>query len=290
MRKITSIRTYVIAMLFAGFTSGFVSCEKPVEQKNVGLQLYSLRDAMGQDVKGTVEKVGAMGYKFVEAAGYSDGKFYGMDPVEFKTLCETNGLQFLGSHTGRDLPEEGGWDETMAWWDQCIDAHAAAGVKWIVQPWMGRVGYESLEGLKNYCEYWNAVGEKCNAKGIRFGYHNHDKEFTELEGQVIYDFMLENMDADKVMFQLDVYWCVVGGKNPVDYFKKYPGRFEVWHIKDKAELGASGTMDFESYWAEAATSGMKYGVVEVEEYNMDPFESVKVSLDYLNNSPFVVLP
>jgi sugar phosphate isomerase/epimerase len=144
--------------------------------------------------------------------------------------------------------------------------------------------------LKKYCEYWNAVGEKCNAKGIRFGYHNHDKEFTELEGKVIYDFMLENMDADKVMFQLDVYWCVVGGKNPVDYFKKYPGRFEVWHIKDKAELGASGTMDFESYWAEAATSGMKYGVVEVEEYNMDPFESVKVSLDYLNNSPFVVLP
>jgi len=118
MRKFTSIRTYVIAMLFAGFASGFVSCEKPVEQKNVGLQLYSLRDAMGQDVKGTVEKVGAMGYKFVEAAGYNDGKFYGMDPVDFKNLCETNGIQFLGSHTGRDLPEEGGWDETMAWWDQ----------------------------------------------------------------------------------------------------------------------------------------------------------------------------
>jgi hypothetical protein len=76
----------------------------------------------------------------------------------------------------------------------------------------------------------------------------------------------------------------------VDYFRNYPGRFEVWHIKDKAELGASGTMDFEAYWAEAQTSGMKYGVVEVEEYNMDPFESVKVSLDYLNNAPFVVLP
>jgi sugar phosphate isomerase/epimerase len=276
---------YVLILLLSATPAVFFqSCEKPEEPKNIGLQLYSLRDAMKTDVSGTIAKVGQMGYTYVEAAGYHDGLFYGMDPVEFKNLCEVNGLKFLGSHTGKDLPEEGGWDETMAWWDTCIEAHAAAGVKWIVQPWMGRVGYESLDGLKQYCDYWNEVGNKCNARGIRFGYHNHDKEFTELEGEVIYDFMLQNMDPENVMFQLDLYWCVVGGKDPVDYFTRYPGRFEIWHIKDKAEVGASGTMDFQAYWAAAGQSGMKYGVVEVEEYNFDPFQSVKMSLDYLTAS------
>ena len=272
------------------FLGIFNSCNQPEAPKQLGLQLYSLRDAIRNDVPGTIARVGEMGYTFVEAAGYNNGQFYGMEPVEFRDLLASHGLEFLGSHTGRDLPVEGGWDETMEWWDQCIDAHVAAGVKWIVQPWMGRVGYESLDGLKKYCEYWNAVGEKCNAKGIRFGYHNHDREFTELEGEIIYDFMLENMDADKVMFQLDLYWCVVGGKDPVDYFRRYPGRFEVWHIKDKAEVGTSGSMDFPGYWAAAGLSGMKYGIVEVEEYNFDPFESVRMSLEYLQNADFVVMP
>ncbi len=280
----------VAAVLLIASTALFYSCQKPAEPKNIGLQLYSLRDAMREDVSGTVAKVGEMGYTFVEAAGYRDGKFYNMDPIEFKNLCEANGLQFLGSHTGRDLPDAESWDETMEWWATAIDAHAAAGVKWIVQPWMGIEGYESLEGLQRYCDYWNTVGEMCNAKGIRFGYHNHDREFTELEGEIIFDYMLRNMDASKVMFQLDLYWCVVGGKNPVDYFNNYPGRFELWHIKDKAELGASGTIDFASFFAQAKQSGLQYGIVEVEEYNYDPFESVKMSYDYLNNAPYVLLP
>jgi sugar phosphate isomerase/epimerase len=290
MNKRLSGRTIVLAAILPLIAYLIVSCEKPAVEKQIGLQLYSLRDAMRDDVPGTIARVGAIGYTFVEAAGYRDGLFYGMAPVEFKNLCELNGLALIGSHTGRDFPEDGQWDETMAWWEQCIDAHFAAGVKWIVQPWMGRAGYESLEGLRKYCDYWNIVGEMCNAKGIRFGYHNHDREFTELEGVIIYDFMLENMDPDKVMFQLDLYWCVVGGKNPVDYFNKYPGRFEVWHIKDKTELGVSGMMDFASYWAAAPQSGLKYGVVEVEEYNFDPFESVQISFDYLKNADFVVLP
>ena len=109
----------------------------------------------------------------------------------------------------------------MLWWDTCIAAHKKAGVKWIVQPWMGKTGYESLDGLKAYCKYFEAVGEKCNKAGIRFGYHNHDKEFTtEFEGKPVYDWMLELCDAKKVMFQLDLYWIDHGGKNALDYFEK----------------------------------------------------------------------
>jgi sugar phosphate isomerase/epimerase len=267
----------------------FNSC-KPAG-KNIGLQLYSIRDSINRDVPAAIEKVADMGYTFVEPAGYRDGKFYGMDPAEFKALCEKNGLHVLSSHTSRNLPDSTNYDETMAWWDQCIDAHVAAGAKYIVQPSMGRSAYESIENISKWCAYFNEVGEKCNAKGIRFGYHNHANEFTTVFGDtILYDFMLQNTDPAKVMFQLDLYWCVEGGKNPVDYFNKYPGRFELWHIKDKEEIGASGMMDFESIWAARDISGMKYGIVEVEKYNFDQFTSCARSYEFLNNAEYVVMP
>ncbi|MFZ0280738.1 MAG: TIM barrel protein, partial [Bacteroidales bacterium] len=254
--------------------------------------LYSVRDSIKNDVPGAIEKVGEMGYKFVEPAGYGDGKFYGMDPVAFKALCEENGMSVLSSHTGRPAPDSSNMNETMGWWETCIDAHVAVGAKFIVQPSMEDSAYESLGGLKQWCDYFNMVGEMCNAKGIRFGYHNHSKEFSTKPDSTIsvYDFMLQNTDPAKVMFEMDLYWTVMGGANPVDYFNKYPGRFELWHIKDKAELGDSGLMDFAAIWAAAAQSGMKYGVVEVEEYNFDEFTSCQKSLEFLNNSEFVVMP
>ena len=300
-RKKISLKTFLIVSVSVLMLQGFVSCnsakkQAPVEEKSavaekfIGLQLYSLRDSMKVNVAGTVAAVGEMGYKFVETAGYGDGKIYGMDPVEFKNLCESNGMKFLGAHTGQDVPTQEKWAETMAWWDVCIAAHKAADVKWIVQPWMGGTGYESLDGLKRYCEYFNAVGEKCNAAGIRFGYHNHDKEFsTVLEGKPVYDWMLELTDPAKVMFQMDLYWTVVGGKLPTEYFEKYPGRFELWHIKDKEELGASGMMDFAAIFAGKEKSGVKYGIVEVEEYNFPPIESCQKSLDYLIAADYVNL-
>ncbi|MBN1819457.1 MAG: sugar phosphate isomerase/epimerase [Prolixibacteraceae bacterium] len=287
MKRI-QIKTFVLIFITGILATTLFYCQKAPKEKFIGLQLYSVRDDMNNDAKATVAAVGEMGYKFVEAAGYGDGKFYSMEPLEFKELCETNGLQFLGSHTGQDVPNDTTWDSTMAWWDECIDAHAAAGVKWIVQPWMGGTGYESLEGLKRYCAYFNAVGEKCNAKGIRFGYHNHDNEFkTELEGKPVYDWMLELTDPEKVMFQMDLYWIIEGGKNPIDYFDAYPGRFENWHIKDKEEVGASGAIDFAAIFAEKEKAGVKYGVVEVEEYNFEPLESCRLSLEFLNKADYV---
>jgi sugar phosphate isomerase/epimerase len=267
------------------------SFKSPVPSKNIGLQLYSIRDSIKRDVDGSIKKVGAMGYRFVEPANYADGKFYGMTPVDFKALCKANNMTILSSHTGQDVPDSANKAKTMAWWDACIDAHIAAGAKFIVKPSMGGAAYKSLAELKRYCDYFNEIGAKCNAKGIRFGYHNHDKELsTVLDGQTMYDFMLKNTDPKKVMFEMDLYWVVVGGANPVDYFNKYPGRFELWHIKDKEEIGASGKMDFKAIWANAAKSGMKYGVVEVEQYNFDQFTSCRKSIDFLNAADYVVMP
>lgn len=259
--------------------------------KNIGLQLYSLRDSIRNDVPGVIAGTAEMGYKFVEPAGYRDGKFYNMEPADFKALCDEYNLPVLSSHTGRNAPDSSNYEETMAWWDECIDAHVAVGAKYIVQPSMGRPAYASLEGILAYCKYFNEVGAKCNAKGIRFGYHNHSNEFkTQFDGVTLYDIMMENCDPDKVMFELDLYWCVEGGADPVDYFNKYPGRFELWHIKDAEEIGASGKMDFESMWAAAEISGMQYGIVEVERYNYDPMVSCKMSIDFLNEADYVKMP
>jgi sugar phosphate isomerase/epimerase len=274
----------VAAFLFQGLTS----CETAPKEKVIGLQLYSVRDDMKKDVPGTIAAVGEMGYKYVEAAGYKDGKIYGMDPVEFKNLCEKNGLHFWGAHAGQAVPTDENWDKTMVWWDVCIAAHKSAGAKWIVQPFMDKVGYESLDGLKRYCKYFNAVGEKCNAAGIRFGYHNHSHEFTTvLDGKSVYDWMLELTDSKKVMFEMDLYWIIEGDKKPCDYFEKYPGRFELLHIKDAEEVGASGNINFAAIFAQREKAGAKYGIVEVEQYNFEPLVSCKKSIEYLQAADFV---
>lgn len=266
---------------------GLSMCSGSKPAKEIGIQLYSVRDDMKKEPRETVKKVGEMGYSFVEAAGYADGLFYGMSPTDFKALVEESGMKFLSSHTGRDLPDSSNYEATMAWWDQCIDAHKAAGVKYIVQPWMGEVGYASLDGLKQYCDYFNAVGEKCNQNGILFGYHNHSKEFSTLEGETIYDFMLTNTDPEKVFFQLDLYWIQEGGGDALTYFSNYPGRFKLWHVKDEKELGASGKMNFAPIFAQANTAGMQHIIVEVEKYDYEPLVSIQKSLEYLQNADFV---
>lgn len=280
-----NFKNYLFAIMAFFMISGVSAVEKS-KKKNIGIQLWSVRKDIKTDLEGTIAKLGEMGYSFVEAAGYGDGKFYGMSPKEFKALLKKNGLKMRSSHTGMNLPKEGEWDNAMKWWDDCIAAHKAVGAKFIVKPSMG--GYGSLEELKKYCNYYNVVGEKCNKAGIRFGYHNHAKEFeTVLDGNLFYDYLLENTDPKKVMFELDLYWIYKGKKNAVDYFKKYPGRFELFHVKDEMELGESGKMDFKSSFDNAKLAGMKYYIVEVERYNFEPLESVAKSFEYLNNAEFV---
>lgn len=154
---------------------------------------------------------------------------------------------------------------------------------------MGKYAYGSLEGLKKTCEYFNAVGEKCNKAGVRFGYHNHYSEFKNIPGtdQIIYDYMVKNTDPKKVTFEMDVYWIYKGGQQAVDYFNKYPGRFELLHIKDAKELGASGEMDFKPIFENAKKAGAKLFIVENEQYNFPPLESVQKCLDFLNKAAYV---
>ena len=259
-------------------------------KKQIGLQMYSLRDDLNKDVKGTIEKLGKIGYVEMEAASFDNGKFYGMEPEAFKALLEANGMKLISSHTGANYTgDQASWDAAMTWWDMAIAAHKKAGCTFIVKPSMGDYPYKNLEALKKTCEYFNAIGEKCNAAGIRFGYHNHNKEFTKIvdADDLVYDYMLKNTDPKKVMFEMDVYWVFKGGKNAVDYFNKYPKRFELLHIKDEKEIGASGLIDFKQIYENNAKAGTKYCIVEVERYDFEPFVSVQKSFDYLNKASFV---
>ncbi len=256
---------------------------KASPRHEVYIQLYSVRDAVKTDLDGTIARLAAMGYKGVEAAGYADGKFYGLNPGEFKSLIEKTGMKVISSHASRplaDRPSLTDWDETWAWWDTAIAAHQAAGMQTIVIPWMPTPG--SLADLKTYCDYYNRIGERCNAAGLKLGYHNHAFEFTSIEGETMYDYMLRNTDASKVFFQMDVFWVVEGGKNPVDYFSAYPGRFRQLHLKDEKELGKSGKVDFKSILRAREVAGVGELMVEVEKYSLEPIESVRVSLEYLN--------
>jgi sugar phosphate isomerase/epimerase len=145
---------------------------------------------------------------------------------------------------------------------------------------------KTLSDLKVYCDYYNRIGEKCKTAGIRFGYHNHSFEFAKIENEIMYDYMLKNTDANNVFFQMDVYWVVRGGCSPVDYFKKYPGRFEILHLKDNKELGESGMVGFDAIFGNSKVAGTNYFIVEVEKYNFTPIESVRKSLLYLQNNSF----
>lgn len=272
----------MIPLVFFSCKNSAVKTDKPI-----GLQLYSVRDSMQTDPKGTLARVGEIGYPYVEAAGYAEGKFYGMDPAAFKAEVEKDGMVLISSHTGQALPDSSTWEETMKWWDQCIDAHVTADVKFIVQPFMGEGAYNSLDTLKMYCDYFNTIGEKCAAKGIKFGYHNHENEFKSIDGTRIYDFMLENTDPSRVFFQMDLWWITQGGGDPVAYFAQYPGRFLLWHVKDEKELGQSGKIDFAPIFAHAEEAGVQYYIIEVEEYSMEPIESVRQSFDYLVKSNLI---
>lgn len=257
-------------------------------EKDIYLQLYSVRDDIKADYQATIDTVANIGFTGVEAAGYNDGQFYGMAPADFKKSIEDAGMEVLSSHASCPLADnvkDTNWDEVWKWWDTAIQAHKDAGMKYLVVAWIPTP--KTLADLKAYCDYFNQIGEKCNAAGIRFGYHNHNFEFVEIEGEMMYDYMLKNTDPAKVFFQMDVYWVVRGGQSPVDYFNAYPGRFEILHIKDNKELGQSGMLGFDAIFKNIDKSGAKYLVVEVEKYTNTPFESIKESYNFLADADYV---
>lgn len=269
-------------------------------KKDIAIQLYSVRDLIGSYVGQTggydndytkvLKEIAEMGYTAVEAAGYNDGKFYNRTPQEFKKDVESVGLKVLSSHCTKPLSAEelasGDFTESLKWWDIAIKAHKNAGMTYLVTPWLDVP--KTVKDLKTYCDYYNEIGKRCKAQGITYGYHNHAHEFLKVEDKVVMmDYMIENTNPEYVFIEMDVYWVVIGKASPVDYFKKYPGRFKVLHIKDHREIGQSGMVGFDAIFNSAETAGVNHIVVEVEKYSTTVEEGIKQSIDYLLKAPFV---
>jgi sugar phosphate isomerase/epimerase len=231
------------------------------------------------------------GYTTVETANYGDGKLYGLAPEEFKACMEKAGLKPLSTHTTRGLSKEeleagAPSEETMKWWDECIAAHKAAGMEYVVTP--SQRTPETLKDLQIWCDYHNAIGKKCAEAGLKYGYHNHSFEFNKIEDKVMIDYMIENTDPQYVFFEMDVYWTVMGKASPVAYFKKYPGRFKLLHIKDHKEIGQSGMVGFDAIFRNAEIAGVEHIIVEAEAYeSADMMEGVGMCADYLLKADFV---
>lgn len=256
--------------------------------KYLGLQLYSLREMVKDEgIQKVLEIVAKMGYNSLETAGYNDGKFYGEAPADLKKMVNDLGMKLTSSHLGRNI--SGNRDEDMAWWNKAVEAHNAAGMKYMVMP-SSPLGGEgaTLDNVKRYSDYFNEIGLISAGASIQFGYHNHAFEFeSEVDGVPVFDLMLENTSADHVLYELDVYWIKKGGYDPVDYMKKYPKRIKVLHIKDETAIGAQNTVDYKAVFDQAYINGIKDWYVEVERYDGTPEEDVQKSADFLNNADFV---
>ena len=257
-------------------------------KKHIGLQLYSLRDDVDElGIQKVLEIVAEMGYVNLETAAYNDGLLYNIAPPEFKKMVDDLGMKVTSSHVGRTITDNR--DEDFAWWNKATEAHAAAGIKYMVMPWapFDEEG-ATIDNIKRYGEYFSNIGKITALASISFGYHNHDFEFkNKIDDVPVYDLLLENTSPEHVFFQNDVYWTQVGGYNPVDYLKKYNDRIKTLHIKDEKAIGVSGTMDFEAIFNQAYENGIKNWYVEVEKYDGTPQEDVKKSYDFLNEADYV---
>jgi sugar phosphate isomerase/epimerase len=263
----------------------------------VGLQLYTLRDAIAADLAGSLKKISDMGYKNVELASYADGKFYGLAPAEFKKMVNDLGMEIISSHTS--VEAEG---ISMDSAKKMADDHALIGVKYCVQPWVEEKD-RNIESYKKMIADWNQVGEVMKNVGIQFGYHNHNFEFATIDGIVpYYDIFMPEMDADLITMELDMYWATKAGQDPVEMFNKYPGRFQLFHFKDMAmesepfydvvkdditSVGA-GLIDFKRIWDAREIAGAKYLFVEDDNQgNGKPFEAVELSINNLTSKILV---
>lgn len=250
---------------------------------NFGLQLYTLRDVLPANPKDVLKQVSSFGYKQIESYEHDKlGMFWGMKNTEFKKYMDDLGMTLVSSHCNINQDFE----------RKAAEA-AAIGMSYLICPWLGP--QKSLDDFKKFADTFNQRGETCKKNGIRFAYHNHDYSFIPLEGQMPQDVLMQNTDRDLVDYQMDIYWVVTPGQDPVAWFAKYPGRFTSCHVKDRKKGAAqsekdasvvlgTGSIDFKTILKEAGKKGMKYYIVEQEAYeNTTPLAAVKANADYLKN-------
>ncbi|OCB77061.1 xylose isomerase [Flavobacterium piscis] len=255
-----------------------------MDKKEIGLQLYTLRDELPKDVKSTLEKVAKAGYKTVETYGFSiKDQFWGLSPIEVKKILDANNLKAPSGHYNLgSFLYDGNLEEVKA----AIEAAQILKNEYLTVPWVDEPFRNDFHKI---AVRLNEAGKMCAAAGLKLAYHNHDFEFKKHNGITGYEILLKETDRNLVYFELDLYWVVRSGNDPIKLFRENPGRFKLWHVKDmdkvnpdlNTEIG-SGSIDFKTIFKEVKQSGMKHFFVEQENnYKPNAFEAIKTSCDFI---------
>jgi len=281
----------------------FASFFKEQSERPIGLQLFTLFNVIDDDVNGSLKKVADIGFKEIESAFSKKGGYYGLKPKEFASLLNGLGMSWKSHHvlgapfklppgskmpTGPDgkpitIPPMRNLRDN---YQELIDEAAEGGIQYLV---CATTPVSTTDEIKASIETLNKSAEAAKKAGVQLVYHNHHQEFAKVDGQVPYDLLLSQTNADALKMELDLAWAIKGGVDPVELFKKNPGRFPLWHVKDLDVTHetilpvGSGTIDFKPIFANASTAGMQHFFVE-HDMPADPFASIKSSFGYISNT------
>ncbi len=273
------------------FTAGLLINKEEWFRKKmpIGVQLYTVRADIAKDPKGVLEKIAKLGYKQVETFGYDEKrKWFGLNSTELSAILKDNGLTSPSGHTYRgSLFLKDNWEDT---WKTAVEDSKAIGQQYIVIPWL-EPEFRNNDSYKKIATGLNRAAELCKQADIKLAYHNHDFEFVTTDGQTGFDILAKGTDAKQVFFELDIYWTIKAGYDPLELFKQHPGRFPMWHVKDMdktakkdfTEVG-NGVIDFAKIFKKADESGMKYFFVEQDVCPGPPLESIAQSIAYLQKN------
>lgn len=261
-------------------TDSLFAADAAKKMKRFGIQLYTLRDVIGNDPKAVLKQLASFGYTQIESYEGAQGMFWGMGHQGFKAYMDELGMSVVSSHC----------DITKDFEKKAAEA-AAIGMNYLICPWKGP--QQSIDAFKRFADEFNQKGEICRKNGIRFAYHNHDYSFKTLDGQNPQEVMLNNTDPALVDFEMDIYWVVAAGADPNTWFSRYKNRFRLCHVKDRSknpgadngknsvDLG-TGSINWQSILKAARKNGMQYYIVEQEAYpNGSSLEAAKVNAAYM---------
>ncbi len=249
-----------------------------------GLQLFTLRDEMPNDPKGTLQKIAEMGYTQIEGYEGDMGMFWGMEPQEFKGYLDGLGLTMVSSHCNIN--------ENFA---EKAQQAASIGMEYLICPYIGT--RDDRAGWQEVVEQFNACGKTCADNGLRFAYHNHEYTFKEVDGIVPQAFLMDNTD-ETVAYEMDIYWVVTAAEDPITWLNRYPEKWTLCHVKDRmkgadpAEMEASvnlgqGSIDFPAILSVAEEQGMEYYILEQEKYEgTTPLKAAASGAQYLQKFKF----
>ena len=248
-----------------------------------GMQLWTVKNALAKDPQGVLKQLADDGYKQIESFEGSKGIFWGMSNTEFKKYMDDLDMKIVSSHC--DINKD---------FEKKADEAAAIGMNYLLSPYIAV--QKTVDDYKKIADQFNKCGETCKKAGIRFGYHNHDHDFKEIDNQPALDIYMQNTDPSLVDYEMDIYWVVTAGQDPEAWLKKYKDRFRLCHIKDRmkntTERDAScilgeGSIDFPKIIKTAKENGVQYYIVEQERYdNTTEMGCAKADADYLKKFKF----